>query len=318
MGTMLLLVGCTSQPVLAPVPAPAPEPPPVEAAPAPKPVTPAVPVAILVSRDIPAYTDIASRLERRLGARATRFLLGANVPAPETLTATLSGPVPGQVVAIGLEAALRARPLQQAGYAVVFCQVFNYQEHDLASGRMKGVSLLPSHQETFAVWKALAPEVRNIGVFTASGMEDMLAPAIREAGHYGITLRHVRVNSDKDFIYNYKRMSVELDGLWLLPDNRILSRAAIQDVMSYSLRNGKQVAVFNDQILKIGGLFSTTSEPDEIAMKVVQRLATARPDGGIEGPALLELQRAEVHINPVVVQRLNLVTPSSLLRHVIP
>lgn len=319
-GTMLgLLAACSSQPVVAPLPEskPAPLEVPATTVVSPPKVAVSAPVLILVSSNIPAYTDIATRLQSHLGARAKTIQLNGRTAEAQTLNTTLAGPVPGQIVAIGLEAALSARPLQQAGHPVVFCQVFNYLEHDLASARMKGVSLLPSHAETFTAWKALAPALERVGVFTGPGLEEMLIPAVREAARHGITLVHNTVNSDKDFLYSYKRMANELDGLWLLPDNRILSRSAIQDVMSYSVRNSKQVAVFNEQLLKIGGLFSVTSQVDDIAMRVLQRLATTSSDGMVDGPVLLELQQVDLHINPVIAQRLNLTIPPKLQRHVL-
>lgn len=315
-----LLAGCSTQPVVVPPPAPAPEPVKIEAPrtiAAPPKATVAPPVIILISSNIPAYTDIAEQLQRRLGTRAKRILLDEHATSSRDLGVQLSGAPVEQIVAIGLEAALRAKTLQQTGHPVVFCQVFNYLEHDLASERMKGVNFLPSYEETFAAWRALAPATKRVGVFTGPGLEAMLAPAVRTAARHDISLVHITVNSDKDFLYTYKRMASELDGLWLLPDNRILSRTAIQDVMSYSVRNSRQVAVFTEQLLKLGGLFSVASEAEDIAMKVLQRLAAAQSDGVMEGPAVLELQRTELHINPVIAQRFNLTIPPHLRRHVL-
>ena len=177
--------------------------------------------------------------------------------------------------------------------------------------------MLPSYRELFAVWHGLAPELRRVAVFTGPGLDTMLAPAVKEAGRYGIDLMPITVNSDKEFIYSYKRSGARYDGLWLIPDNRVLSRTAIREVMSFSLRNGKQVAVFNDQLLSLGGLLSVTSKPDEIASKVTQRLAAARPSGQIDGPDIINLRQAVVRINPVVAQRFTLTIPQRLQRYVV-
>ncbi|MEW6648100.1 MAG: ABC transporter substrate binding protein [Pseudomonadota bacterium] len=305
--TALLLAavtGCATAP--APEPAPiivAPPPPKVVAKPAPQPLPR---VAILVSMDTPAYTTVADALERRLGSRAMRSRLDR---------ATLESAAPDQIVAIGLEAALLAKPLAQPGRPVVFCQVFNHVEHDLMSPQVHGVAVFPSFRKTFATWRALAPNVREILVFTGPGFETVLTRAVAAASQYGITLTHRTVNSDKEFLYQYKRLSASADGLWLLPDNRILSRNTIQDVMSFSVRNGKQVAVFSEQLLRLGGLFSAVSSPDEIAAKVLLRLDGS--GGAAAGSGLLFLDEAEVRINPVIVQRLNLTVPESLRSHVV-
>lgn len=310
---LALVAGCAVQPT----PEPQPEPEPV-VTPAPAVVPPPAPtpivlprVAILVSMDTPSFNDIAARLERALHGRVTRHLLGS------TTKAKLAQSAPDQIVAIGLEAALLAKQVQQAGRPVVFCQVFNHVEHDLLAPHMHGVSLFPSFRTTFATWRALSPSLREVAVFTGPAFEEVVAPAVAAAAAQGIKLTHRSVNSDKDFLYQYKRLSQQVDGLWLLPDNRVLSRSVIQDVMSYSLRNGKQVAVFNEQLLRIGGLFSVTSNPDEVAAKVLQRLTQAAIPGAPASSGLTFLDEAVVRINPVIAQRLQLTIPESLRSHVV-
>ncbi len=311
MALLLSVLGCAGQPVPAPEPAPAPvsvpEPPPVPA-PAPQPI--ALPrVAIVVSADIPAYTDIASRLEHSLGKRAARYPLDSHTRE------ALQQSGADQMVAIGLEAALLAQSMPR-GRDVVFCQVFNYMDHGLLGAGSRGVGMLPSYDKTFATWRVLAPELRQVAVFTGPGLETLLSPAVAAAERHGINLVHRSISSDKEFLYQYKRMSARLDGLWLLPDNRVLSRNTIQELMSFSLRNGKQVAVFSEQLLRIGGLFSATSDPDEVAAKVLQSLADSHVSGTSDSSGLLFLEQAELHVNPVIAQRLGLTIPESLRPHV--
>jgi len=320
---LLSVAGCAVQPASPPVPEPEPvappsppppppPPPPIKvpkAPPPPEPVT--LPrVAIVISMDIPAYNEVAASLERRLSGPVTRHLFDANTRT------VLEQEAPDQIVAIGLEAALLAKLIQQDGRPVVFCQVFNHVEHDLLAANVRGVSLFPSFEVTFATWRTLAPTLREVAVFTGPGFDAVLGPAVAAAAAQGIKLAHVSVSSDKELLYQYKRMAGRLDGLWLLPDNRVLSRAAIQEIMSFSVRNGKQVAVFNEQLLRLGGLFSVTTDPDEVAAKVAQRLAEENPGGADERPGLLLLEEAVVRINPVIAQRLNLMVPEYLRPYV--
>ena len=41
-------------------------------------------------------------------------------------------------------------------------------------------------------------------------------------------------------------MTHAIDGLWLLPDNRILSPDVVREMMSYSAKHKKQVVVFGN------------------------------------------------------------------------
>ncbi|MBW8055849.1 MAG: hypothetical protein FVQ76_11120, partial [Nitrospira sp.] len=94
-------------------------------------------MAILVSKDIPAYTSVSSKLSAELKHRAKTYTLNGN---PATLTRAI-GEIQWseheQVIAVGLEAARAARRL--SGKQVIFCQVFNYEDNGLATSWMKGV-----------------------------------------------------------------------------------------------------------------------------------------------------------------------------------
>ncbi len=311
---LVSLAGCAGRLEVAPAPVPEPVPVPPPVAQPPKTVLP--PVVILVSANIPAYTAVAERLEQRLGARARRYLMTAPLADDPRLARLLSEKGRVQVVAVGLQAALVARGLRRSGCSVVFCQVFNYADYALVSATSKGVSSIPSANETFTVWHRLAPGLRRVGVFTGAGLTGPLQQAAAAAQRHGIELVPVEVGSDKELLYRYKQMARQLDGLWLLPDNRVLSRDAIEGVMTYSMRNGKQVAVFSDELLAIGGLLSISAEPDDIAAQVMKQLADARRSGEIDGPELAELEQATIRINPMVAHRLNLTVPKELQHEV--
>jgi len=114
------------------------------------------------------------------------------------------------------------------------------------------------------------------------------------------------VRSDKEFIYTYKQNAGKYHGLWLLPDNRVLSRKAIRDVMSYSVKHGKQVMVFSPQLLQIGGLVSASANADDVAEQVYRRLQDGAGEPNIPGPAVTPLTRADFRINRVMAGQLGI------------
>ncbi len=42
----------------------------------------------------------------------------------------------------------------------------------------------------------------------------------------------------------------------MVPDNRVLSLNVIRDIMAHSVKEGKDVAVFTQELLSLGGLIS--------------------------------------------------------------
>jgi hypothetical protein len=270
--------------------------------PAPRPLPP---VVILVSEPIPAYQQVADELARLLPGRSTVLYLSPEAGSRKQLTLLKSAEYQ-QFVAIGLSAAREAKVLAGGEDELIFCQVFNYQDYDLVGPRARGVAALPGTRAMFATWSEMAPSLKSVGVITGPGLESVIAAASSEAASHGIQLHHRVVKTDKETLFEYKQMAPLIQGLWLLPDNRVLSGRIIKEMMSFSVRNSKQVAVFSDDILRLGGLLSVTTRADEIAAKVAQRLQEAYKGKGVPGPDLLLLDEGDVQVNAIAARRYNL------------
>lgn len=267
---------------------------------------PLPPVLILVSEAIPAYQQVADELKRLFPRRSTILYLSKDARERKQLANLLKKPEYQQFVAIGLAAAREARGLAGKEDELVFCQVFNYQGHKLVDPASKGVGALPGTAELFATWSGMSPSLKSVGVITGSGLEKVVARATVEAAHHGIELRHRVVSTDKELLFAYKQMAPTVQGLWLLPDNRVLSGRTIRELMTFSVRNAKQVVVFSEALLRLGGLISITAQPEEIAGKVARRLKAASRVKGVPGPDLLLLEGGEIKVNTVAAKRYNL------------
>jgi hypothetical protein len=110
-------------------------------------------------------------------------------------------------------------------------------------------------------------------------------------------------------------MANKVQGYWLIPDNRVLSGNILRDVMTFSIHNSKQVAVFNTELLSIGGLFSTTSDPQGVVQEVLHRLEQAKNTEIIPGPDITYPDKAILRINSVMAQLLNLQIPAQYKKY---
>jgi ABC-type uncharacterized transport system substrate-binding protein len=309
MTAALLLQGCVQPKKVEPPPVVTP--PPVTK-PAP-PKAAAMDVVILVSEDIPAYSKVAKAIARQLGKHASIRYLGSSQVENIKALEPYRNDEGKQFVSVGLSASIAAKTL--ANRQVVFCQVFNYQDYGLLSARHKGVSMMPSMSRTFATWRALSPGLTDVGVISGPGLEDMMQTATAAARNYGITLHYEIVNTDKEYQFAYKQMADKVQGYWLLPDNRVLSGNALREVMTFSVHNSKQVVVFSEELLKLGGLFSVTSDYRNVAQQVLERLGKAQDKDYIPGPDIIYLDRAILRINPVMAQRLDLDIPKQYKKY---
>jgi ABC-type uncharacterized transport system substrate-binding protein len=268
-------------------------------------------IAIVVSDDLPVFTAVARELARQHRGRHELYTLGTDdTPATEVERRVQRSDKPA-VIAIGREAALLARGV--SGKTVVFTQVFNYDDIASAAGVMKGVSATAPPREQFRAWKALAPKLTRVGVITGSHQQALIRDATAAARAHGITLQHVEVRADREMLYAYKQLSPGIQGLWLLPDNRVLSRDTLREVMAFSMKEGKQVLAFHRDLLELGALLSVETDPADVAAHALERLRLF--DGkAVPGPAVTPLTRASVHVNATVAKRFGLTVPREFHR----
>jgi ABC-type uncharacterized transport system substrate-binding protein len=266
-------------------------------------------IAIIVSDSSPAFVGVQREIGKKFSQRVETYSLGDESKNSAVRKKIQSSDLP-VIVAIGLPAARLAQGL--AGKKVIFCQVFNYEDTGLVTPSMKGVSATAPVREQLRVWKILYPKLTRIGVITGKNLQGLLDEAQAAAKEYEIRLDHVEVRSDKETLYAYKQLSPKIQGLWLVPDNRVLSRDVIRDIMAHSVKEGKQVAVFGRELLGLGGLISADTSYADIAEQVLARVRQAQEVSGVPGAPVIPLARTVIRINTVMAKRLNLKIPGTL------
>jgi ABC-type uncharacterized transport system substrate-binding protein len=199
------------------------------------------------------------------------------------------------VVAIGLRAAIVAKSYSQV--PVVFCQVFNIAENDLTSAQVKGVSALPPFGLQIEAWRKLNPDLKDIGAILGSGHESLLDEAGNAAESAGLTLHYRIARSDRETLYMFNRLTPDIDGFWLFPDNRILSPAVLRKILSYASRHSVQVAVFNPALLDLGATLSVSSVDADIASTVVSVARRIVKSDSNSVPDVTPLNKIEVQTN---------------------
>jgi hypothetical protein len=105
-------------------------------------------------------------------------------------------------------------------------------------------------------------------------------------------------------LYLFKRLASEVDGFWLVPDNRILSPNVLRDLLSYAVAHDVGVLVFNESLLPWGALMSATGTPTDVARgvrSVLERVVTGATKGL---PALTPLAETRFIVNTDVADRL--------------
>ena len=173
---------------------------------------------------------------------------------------------PGAVVAIGLRAAQSS--IAMSDKPVVFSQVFNYRHHGLLQKNSRGVAALPPMDAQVAAWKEIDPTISRLGLIVGEGHQDLLEEAEIAAQSHGIQLVTQVTRSDQETLYFFRRMVRDIDGFWLLPDNRVLSARVLQQMLTEAQRQRVPVSVPSDSMLSLGAMVSMTSSAADIAEKI--------------------------------------------------
>ena len=267
---------------------------------------------VLESDGSPVFTRVTTEIEKRWAGpvRVVR-LTGSDAHDAQLMKSFNAPGAPRLVAAIGLGAAMKAKALR--GKNVVFCQAFNFEDQELVQPWLKGVSPLPPIRAQFRLWKSVDRTLTRVAMVTGPNLRWLLQEARTAAAQEKIQLVHRETNSDLEAVYVIKELLDNIDGVWLVPDNRILSRWALQEITAIGHKQGKQVVVFNSQLLSLGALLSVEATPVDVATSVVRRLKeSANMEQRIPGPPVVALNTMSVHANPTVAAQLGIKLPRHL------
>ena len=252
------------------------------------------PVAIVLTNKQPAYADIALELTRHF-RKYKIYDLSESGQVPVSVLRVINDSNPGAVVAIGLRAARSSVAMSEK--PVVFSQVFNFQQHDLLQQNSRGVAALAPLDAQLAAWKDIDPTVARIGAIVGEGHDDLIADARQSAARHGIDLRVQVTHSDQETLYVFRRMIRDIDGFWLLPDNRVLSARVLQQMLEDASRHHVPVTVPSESMLQHGAMISMSTVASDIAATIVKVVRQIQAGGLAEVPPITQLSEIRVTTN---------------------
>jgi len=274
---VLLLASCTTAP---PTPEPAVEPTPAPVAevvspvPPPKPVLIPVPVAppaappkaaiaVVVSSELPTFRQVEDALVARLDRPYHVYRLDTSSPS-DVREALKRQPVK-EAVAIGRAAldVLDGIPKLDVVYAQIFVAP---QDH------YRGVAAVPPFGMQLEYWKSLSPDLKRIGVIGSANMRTIVDSLQSAAEARGIKLVRREVTSDKEALFEFRRMTPDIDGFVFLPDDSVLSPDVIRRAMQHGARNDKQILTYSPAIFRLGAYLYIASAQADVATQIIAML----------------------------------------------
>ena len=252
------------------------------------------PVSIVLTSSRPAYADVARELTNQFDHYEVYDLSNDDRP-PVTILRLINDSNPGAVVAIGLRAAQSS--VAMSAKPVVFSQVFNYQDHDLLTENSRGVAAIAPLAAQISAWKKVDPTISRIGAIIGQGHEDLVTEAELAAQRHGLELRLHVTSSDQETLYVFKRMIRDIDGFWLFPDNRILSRRVLQQIIDEAKRRQVPVLVPSESMLQMGASISVSSVASDIANTITEVIRQIQAGKLAQVPPISPLSEVLVKTN---------------------
>jgi len=231
---------------------------------------------VLTSSDAANYSDVADELDRRLGSRFELERMSLASMSTEAVTAAAADVEWTAAIAIGMDAAELATAQIMA--PVVFCQILDYRSLLASRDSIYGVEALPPLALQLRSWQQIAPNVRRVGVIVSEDQTELVGAAREAAAAVGLELHVEYAATDRELLYRFKRIAPSLDGIWLLPDRKILSPSALNELFPYAQSHGVHTLVFNPSLLQWGALISLGNDPADVAAQV-SRVVDAVADG---------------------------------------
>jgi len=249
------------------------------------------PVAIVLTSTQPAFEDVANALTEHLDDFQIFDLSDRSQP-PVSVLRVINDSNSGTVVAIGLRAAKSS--VAMANMPVIFSQVFNHQDYGLLTEHSRGVAPLAPLDAQLAAWTEIDPTISRIGIIVGEGHDELITEARIAAQKHNVEL-HVRIaHSDQETLYLFRRMSHDIDGFWLFPDNRILSARSLQQILESAKRGQVAVAVPYESMLTMGATISMATQAEDIAATIAKIIRQIHDDGLRSVPAISPLSAVRV------------------------
>lgn len=216
------------------------------------------------------------------------------------------------VVAIGTEAAVRAKAETPEGASVTFCLVADPHGSGLLEGRpARGVRMEPTKDKQLSLLRRALPKARRIGVLyssESSSSVELLEEARSVAS--GVTLDVVDVKAHVNPSAAIEALLAKSpDAVWTWADPAVYDAAVVRALLLASLRKTVPVFGYSAAVVRAGALVGVAVSPQEQGAAAALIALNPATDSRMMAPS-----RWEIALNLEVASRLGVSVPQDVVR----
>lgn len=259
----------------------------------------AMDIAILKSSGINAYEQAIEGFKATApsGIIYTEYDLQGDLEQGRKLARKIRASDTSLVVAVGLKAALAAK-LEIVDTPVVYMMILDPLKHYLNASNMTGTLLEIPAERQFKILRAFLPNLRRLGSLSSPGNSSgKFKEATAQASAQGFTLQDFPVESEKEVPQQLRSLLSTVEGLWLIPDSKVLTNESIGFILESSLARRIPVIGFSPEFTRLGALLSLSVSYGEVGRET-GLLAKRILDGDKKLPAKpVPIERLTITVN---------------------
>ena len=235
-------------------------------------------IAIVVSKRIKPYVSIIEGMTEELGKKEKKFeiffLPESDLPDNQHITTQLENTGFALYAAVGPEAAKLVWSLK-TDRSKVFTAVLDPEALLETGSSQCGVSLrIPVERQVQEISNAFV-NVKRIGLLFDARINDWFYKAAETASRpYGISIIPLRVESRAQITEVLAQNWQNLDCVWMIPDQTVISERIIEHIIKLALYNSKGVIGYNSFFIRTGAFFSFDFDYKILGVQAARKIET--------------------------------------------
>jgi putative ABC transport system substrate-binding protein len=236
------------------------------------------PIAIVVSKRIKPYVSIIEGMTEELGKKEKKFeiffLPESDPPDNQQITTQLENSGFDLYAAVGPEAAKLVWSLK-TDQSKVFTAVLDPEVLLETGSSQCGVSLrIPVERQVQEISNAFV-NIKRIGLLFDARINDWFYKAAETASRqYNISIIPLRVESRAQITEVLAQNWQNLDCVWMIPDQTVISEKIIEHIIKLALYNSKGVIGYNSFFIRTGAFFSFDFDYKILGAQAARKIET--------------------------------------------
>lgn len=263
-------------------------------------------IAVVVSRRIKPYVSIIEGMTEEPSKKEKKieifFLSDSSPQEDKEMASRLEAHRFDLFAAIGPEAAKLVWSLK-TDRPKIFAAVLDPEILLEKGGSQCGVSLrIPVERQVQEISKAFA-NIKRIGLLFDANINDWFYKAAEAAsGQYGISIVPLRVESRAQITEVLAKNWQNLDCVWMIPDQTVISEKIIEHIIKLSVYNSKGVIGFNSFFIRTGAFFAFDFDYRVLGIQTLKKMDAYLESGSCR-PEAPEFQTL---FNPKMIEKIGL------------